>query len=276
MTFHLGTADLERINSATKYPSIPTFHPLNRDGNLEGKPATFVGKVMGEEKIDGTNARVLMLPDSSFLIGSRTELLFADGDLIKNPSQGIVPALHEAVVDIVAKLESWKDVPVDSMRAFYLEVYGGNIGQTAKNYTSDRGQTSFRLFDVADIPLSILDRPRDEIAIWREAGHQRFLGTNERDSWAESVGLELVPALFTVEAAELPMEIPDMLGWMGIMLPRTRAALDEGARGKAEGIILRAPGRQVIYKARFDDYEKTLRRLEKVRGSMVNGKVESR
>jgi hypothetical protein len=44
-------------------------------------------------------------------------------------------------------------------------------------------------------------------------------------------------------------------------LPESRSRLDAQAGGKPEGIVLRAPGRAVIAKARFDDYTRTLKRL---------------
>ncbi|WP_458689940.1 hypothetical protein [Nocardia tengchongensis] len=37
----------------------------------------------------------MSLPDGSWLLGSREELLCAKGDLIGNPAQGIVAALRE-------------------------------------------------------------------------------------------------------------------------------------------------------------------------------------
>ena len=42
-------------------------------------------------------------------------------------------------------------------------------------------------------------------------------------------------------------------------LPTTLVGLD-GTDGRAEGLVLRAPDRSVIAKARFQDYERTLRR----------------
>lgn len=47
---------------------------------------------------------------------------------------------------------------------------------------------------------------------------------------------------------------------MNLDLPRTRSALDEAGGGKPEGIVLRTANRSVIAKARFEDYDRTLRR----------------
>jgi hypothetical protein len=43
-------------------------------------------------------------------------------------------------------------------------------------------------------------------------------------------------------------------------LPGTRVALDGGAGGRAEGVVLRTADRSVIAKARFQDYRRTLKR----------------
>ncbi|WP_043463946.1 hypothetical protein [Kitasatospora sp. MBT66] len=48
--------------------------------------------------------------------------------------------------------------------------------------------------------------------------------------------------------------------WLGEVIPATRVALDDGAVGGAEGIVLRDASRRVIAKARFQDYERTLKR----------------
>src|SRR5262245_22884963 len=96
MTFNVRTADLAKLNSLTKYPSILTYHTLDpRNGGLLEEVTAFVGTVIGTEKVDGTNSRVICLPDGCYLLGSREELLYAKGDLIGNPSLGIVDGLKE-------------------------------------------------------------------------------------------------------------------------------------------------------------------------------------
>src|ERR1043165_1712275 len=94
MSLTVRTAHLAAVNSMTKYPSIPTYHALDpRNGNLTDETVPFNGPVFGTEKIDGANARIILLSDDTYLLGSREELLYAKGDLIENPSQGIVTAL---------------------------------------------------------------------------------------------------------------------------------------------------------------------------------------
>lgn len=60
----------------------------------------FNGPVTLTEKVDGTNSRIIVLPDGSYLIGSREELLYARGDLIGNPALGIVDALRDVAENL--------------------------------------------------------------------------------------------------------------------------------------------------------------------------------
>ena len=70
--FDVRAVDLRLLNSLTKYPSIPTYHTLDpRDGGLTDPATVFSGDVIATEKVDGTNSRLVLLPDGSYLIGSR-------------------------------------------------------------------------------------------------------------------------------------------------------------------------------------------------------------
>jgi hypothetical protein len=90
----LRSVDLTALNSLTKYPSIPTHHELDpKNGGLLESATAFVGSVIGTEKVDGTNGRIIVLPDGNWIIGSREELLHARGDVIANPALGIATAL---------------------------------------------------------------------------------------------------------------------------------------------------------------------------------------
>lgn len=94
--------DLRRLNSATQYPSIATYHTIAEDQQgilLEsGKPfAEADGTVHVTEKIDGTNGRIILFYNDGeldWIIGSRTELLASRGDRIVNNDLGIVDALR--------------------------------------------------------------------------------------------------------------------------------------------------------------------------------------
>lgn len=245
--------DLGVLNSATKYPSIQTYHQLDpKNGKLlEGTALPFGPdtKVVLTEKVDGTNGRVVVMPDGDFFIGSREELLYARGDRIENPNLGIVPVL----LPLAPELR-----PVGTgITVYYLEVYGKGIGGNGKQYTG-AGATGHRLFDIARIPESILERPREQVASWREHGGQAFCGEWMLLNEQENQGLELTPRLGVTDGKELPQSLEDTVRFLKEYAPQTEAPLDDGAGGRAEGIVLRTWDRSLIAKARFQDYARTL------------------
>lgn len=251
--FDVRAVDLRLLNSLTKYPSIPTYHTLDpRDGGLTSPATVFPGEVIATEKVDGTNSRLILLPDGSYLIGSREELLYAKGDLIGNPALGIV----EQLKPVASRLPAGAGI-----RVYYLELYGGKVGGAAKQYTRDPSRFGWRLFDVADLVFwgEPLSWPQERISAWRESGGQPWVSEDALVAIAAAAGLSLTPRLWQRAGADLPAEIGDMHELLSATLPATLAGLD-GTDGRAEGIVLRAPDRSVIAKARFQDYERTLRR----------------
>lgn len=254
--FDVRTANLRALNSLTKYPSIPTYHQLDpRNGQLTDTATGFTGSVIGTEKVDGTNSRIVLLPDGGYLLGSREHLLYAQGDLIGDPALGIVENLRP-VADRLFPLAN-----VHAAIVFYLELYGGKIGGQAKQY-STRGATGWRLFDVAYVEHleDKLAWPAERIASWRDGGGQTFAVETELAGEADRAGMELAPRLFTVPAEALPTDLEAMHALLGLHLPATKVALDDSGNGAAEGIVLRTVDRKVIAKARFQDYERTLKR----------------
>lgn len=251
--FDLRAADLRALNSLTKYPSIPTYHELDpRNGGLLESPTQFPGDVIATEKVDGTNSRIVLLPDGTYVIGSREELLHARGDLIANPALGIVEQLRP-LADRLA------DGFAGSIRAFYLELYGGKVGGAAKQYTADPTRFGWRLFDVMllDDWATPLAWPQAQISAWRESGGQPYASEEQLTDLAAAAGLELTPRLFRTDA--LPRSIAGMQALLTERLPATLVGLD-GVQGRAEGIVFRSPDRKVIAKARFQDYARTLKR----------------
>jgi hypothetical protein len=125
---------LDHVNSATKYPSIATYHVLKGRGNLtESRSCTFGNACLVTEKVDGANARIVFFASSGdYLIGSREELLHAKGDRIANPSMRVVEAtrpIADRMVDIRSGLRS--DSVEDVVLVVWGEVYGCLL------YTSD-------------------------------------------------------------------------------------------------------------------------------------------
>ncbi|MER5618107.1 RNA ligase family protein [Streptomyces sp. NPDC002215] len=248
----IRTIDLAALNTATKYPSIPTYHALDpKNGGLIEEAAAFNSDVYLTEKVDGTNGRIVSFPGGDYILGSREELLYARGDLIGNPALGIADALRP-LADRVTP-------PTSGIRVLYLEVYGGKVTAASREYTSNR-TVGYRLFDTADVPLDVLEWPRTQISGWREDGGQRFLSEYELTQFAKAEDIDLVPRLATVDAGDVPTGIAEMQTFLNDYLPTTRVALDEGAGGHPEGIVLRSGDRSMIAKARFQDYRRTLKR----------------
>jgi hypothetical protein len=248
--------DLRVVNSVTKYPSIPTYHELDpRNGGLLDTCVPFAGTVIGTEKVDGTNSRIILLPDGAWLLGSREELLYARGDLIGNPALGIVEALRP----VAAELALGAIRPL--IRVYFLELYGGRIGGQARQYTADSARVGWRLFDVALIDFAEVEGwPAERISRWRDEGGQAYLAEAELERAARDAGLALTPRLFTLDAADLPTDIEGTQAFLDRHLSGSRCVLDESGQGTAEGIVLRTPDRSVIAKARFQDYQRTLKR----------------
>lgn len=253
---NLDRDTLEKLNSMTKYPSIPTYHALGDKGRLTetiAVPFAPDERVIGTEKVDGTNSRVTVLPSGDVLIGSREEWLHCMGDKVHNPAMGIV----DTVWPLAEQLE------IDGGRkhalTFYVESYGGKIGAGAKQYGTTN--TSFRVFDISEIDIEdmreMLRWDRARIAAWRDAGGQRFFS---HDALVGS-GLPTVPVLFDTKAGLMQGLAVGTMSDARAMLkhwPETRCGLT--ANGKSEGIVVRTPDRSKIAKLRTEDYERALRK----------------
>jgi hypothetical protein len=259
MTFATRTTDLKKLNSLTKYPSIPTYHALGEKGALLEERVAFEGKVLGTEKVDGTNGRVVFLPDGMWIVGSREELLLARGDLMGNPALGIADALRAKAEELAPTL-----CRADRVAVVFVEVFGGTTTAQARQYTGKRA-VSFRIFDVAVIVgfEDVLARPPEQVAAWRDAGGQTFLAVDELAATAAEHGLEPVPALFELDAGDLPRSVAEAHAFLRARLTTTRCKLDDGAGGEPEGMVVRTPDRRVIAKLRFEDYERAARRRGK-------------
>lgn len=251
----LNTINLAALNSATKYPQILTYHGLDpKNGKLiEDQPTEYEDDVILTEKVDGTNARIVRFPDGDYVIGSREDLLYAKGDRILNQTQSIVPALKELADGLAGDPLGG----TDWLTVFFLEVYGGRVSDASKQYTGSQ-TLGYRMFDVAAVSLAVLERPVDQVSTWRKNGGQKFY--NESALWrtSEAEGIPLVPRVGTVKAEVLPTSLEGMYQWLKDGLPTTGVALDDGAKGQAEGIVLRSKNRSVISKARFQDYRRIL------------------
>ncbi len=266
MPFDIQKIDLQKLNSLTKYPSILTYHSLVDRGLLEETVQIhFEGRVFGTEKVDGTNCRIVFCPDKSVIVGSREDFLWERRDLIGNPAMGIVDAVKETVR---TKYEALYDS--DAIKVYYLEVFGKSIGAAAKNYTKS-GAVSFRLFDVNIIKNyeELLALPTDKISHWRENGGQPFVPVEQLRTEAEKAGFTLVPALFEMDASELPTELEATYKFL-LTQSATQCKLDDEAEGIPEGFVVRSADRSRIAKIRREDYERTMKK-GKMKAKVTSG-----
>lgn len=241
--------NLNKLNSITKYPSIPTYHELGERGAPTNKHENVSGVGYVTEKIDGTNTRIIVFPDGDYIIGSREELLTAKGDRIYNPSNGIV----DAVRDVAERLAL-----VNAAHCFVVfgEVYGGKIN-AHKQYTTT-GEYGFRVFDVMmisqDAMRQLVNMEVRQIAMWRDAGGQKFFSVDALLDFCTKAGLERVP--FIGLKNMLPDSLADTKIWLGDVAKRSAATLDDHAEAQPEGVVVRSADRSWIVKLRFEDYRK--------------------
>lgn len=257
----LWTLDLRKLNSVTKYPSIPTYHVMGERGCLTDElTVSFDGshgpeELIATEKVDGANARVVRMPDASYLIGSREQWLYSKDDLIFNPDHGIVDLLR-VVANLCISRSSATNDPVE---VYYFEVFGGRTGGNAKQYTSDRSY-GYRLFDVVHLPLDkfgeVMDMDAEQISGWRERGGQPFLNEEQLQDVAARFELELTPR---IPIDSVPDNHQEVMDWLKEKLPETQCRLDAEAGGKPEGVVVRTLDRSKIVKIKYRDYERTLR-----------------
>ena len=247
----LRSIDLAALNSATKYPSIPTYHHINpSNGILLDQTLPLAGQVTVTEKVDGVSARIVVLPGGQYVIGSREELLHAKGDVVANPALGVVRALRDLADSII------EPPGRDTIMVYFGEVYGGPANAAWRNYCGNH-EAGFRLFDIAHISSEVLHWPRSRISGWRQRGGQAYL---PEALLASQTVAEVTPRLATLDGADLPTGLQETRDWMAGLLPATRAALDDQARGHPEGVVLRTENRRGIVKLRFEDYDRTLHR----------------
>lgn len=246
------STDLRFINSITKYPPIPTLHALGDRGIPTDEVLVDFGGCVVDvtEKIDGTNARIL-LSGYSFAIGSRENLLTVNGDVLYDPAQDIVAAIRDIANDLTE--DTW-----DPLRVVYGEVYGGKVTGSSKQYTSDRAAMRWRVFDVVDYDCGDLEHLREmspeEVSRWREGPRVDFMETHERVAFCRTHNLDAVPGLRASEPP--PTDRRLVMEWLGDTIPESLAKIDATGLGKPEGVVVRTPDRSRIAKVRFDDYRK--------------------
>jgi hypothetical protein len=270
--FDLRDRDFQaRLNSATKYPSIPTYHIIDPKNGMLSEPVIDFGDqpVQISEKIDGTNARIVILPDQwTWAIGSRENLLSCAENWIHNPELGIVAELAGTATELY---DYHYRQGIEEVRVYFFEVYGGRIGQNFMHYSTDKTVFGHRLFDVIEFSDELfketMSHSREDVAGWRERGNQPFVGWDRFLEISQEANLVRAPIIERRQAGEdIPTSLQDALDWMReFLLDGSGAKLDPSALGQPEGIVLKSHDRKVTAKLRIQDYESTLRRQAKER-----------
>lgn len=263
---------LPRLNSLTKYPSIPTYHKLGENGLLtEERNVVLTGPTVNTEKIDGINIRIIFR-GGDYVIGSREELLFARGDRLYNAKDGIVLFL---VNKVMPELELMRPLHSDYITV-YGELYGGNLPK-AGNYTNTKS-FGFRIFDVVNLSKSII-RAKDiavkDLSMWREDPENgplfttayRNIETGEynhalyRSDITKKIDNVLdVPDKYAAPrllGMPLPETIKDTYDFLCALITKTRCAIDDPP-GLPEGVICRDAENKHRVKLKLRDYERTL------------------
>lgn len=256
---------LPTVNSLTKYPSILTYHSLGQRGVLNEEiqvPFPLDADVLLTEKIDGTNARIIILEDGSYLLGSREELLYASGDLLYNTDMGIVDTIRNTLPmgAVPEFLDSLGISFTSDIIVLFMEVFGHGIQKAGQGYSGGKPIKSLRLFDVARIPQAdfweqLVEKTPAEAAAWRDAGGQSFVSTDEL---AKMSGIDKVPVVGSVAGKDLPVSCEATLRFLNEWTPESRCLLGEKPC-RSEGLVLRTKDRKSIAKVRFEDYERTMR-----------------
>lgn len=273
----------KKANSLTKYPSIQTYHKIGEGGILEEK-LTFPHdnkKLYITEKIDGINVRIIILKHEDkydYIIGGREDWLHAKGDrAILAKEKKKIAYISNIAECLIEGLEDY--ILPDTLYCFYGELHGSKLQKSWKNYTCHEDTYGFRVFDAWDMPLNIFEDLVDSLdengcSLWRENGKQPYWSVNLLSQRIEHMQEKIadgfakllrVPYIETKELKEIPESIQGAYEFLK-RYQYTNVNLDNEHRTdspKAEGIVIRNDDRSYIAKLRFEDYERTLRKLER-------------
>lgn len=268
--------DFTKLDSMTKYPSMPNYHSMENQKMLK-VPVEIAVDFIGEsvflfEKIDGMNMRLIFGFDGMVYLGTRDRLVFGPVHYTKLCDC----YMHNYNVEIfklliLPHLESiyqfMRNVKIimqtgPSFIVMYFELYGSEIGDQSKNYSTDTSKKAIALLDIAwveDEP-KVLAMKLESLRSWRDRGGQTYLGIYNVYRMAEQIGLSCPPQLTKEPMANFRIDsIHDAFNLIKAWSGLTRVNLD-GKEGKSEGIIVRNEDRTKIAKLRIDEYRYTIQK----------------
>lgn len=247
--------NLRAINSATKYPSIPTYHTMGEKGILQSSSLSFGDNVYVTEKVDGTSVRIILLPnEGTYLLGSREELLYCNGDVVHNPALDIVDNL-KPIADQLCVNKLFNPVR-DKITVIFLEQFGNRGVGNYKAYSKSGKNAGFRVFDICEVGYDVLSKPIEKIASWRDNGGQNFYRFGTLLPVCDILSLQQVPLIKVVD--RLPVCIQGTFDFLQSCISSSLVKLEDEATGIPEGVVIRNADRTKIAKIRFEDYKRTL------------------
>ena len=163
----------------------------------------------------------------------------------------------------------------DKIYVVYGEIYGGSLPAT-KNYTSNKKNIGFRIFDVRTVVPDILnDDCIEKICYDREhfnseGDHMRWytreeLQTNNSnqiqfvtESGVITRSYQNIIHSMNAGTIRFPKDIESSYEYMIYLGRCSNYCLDEVVDNKCEGYVFRNQNRSKIFKMRFEDYERTI------------------
>lgn len=253
---------LERVNEATRYPSIPHYHQYSASQFrlLERLVVDFdkaPGPLHVTEKLNGDGVRIILPPSThgtAYYLGSRRVLLTSAGDLIYNPLKGIVRALRPVADELVdnATNASWLDIR-QWWTVIYGELIGPGFGMLHDSPPYELADSQFRVYDIATFDASVLTMTVPEITAWRERGGLDYMAWDGLGRLlGVTVGLQAAPELAVLEG---PVMMPRTLAATALWMEGwSKSETAQGASVESEGVIVRSDRPRVMAKMRLRRY----------------------
>jgi len=266
----INIEDFNILNHITKYPSIKTYHKI-RNGRLEEQLTDnerFYNSadIYITEKIDGSNFRIIIDDSGDYIIGNRNTFLYAKGDRIKSNEYSVI--LNNINLYTNFASDMFKYNPPAKFFIIYGELFGGK----GNKIYSKTQQTDFRVFDIQRITslewnhLSSSLTNINAVINWRESSvnFDRWFSVNQLSYVCNTYNIKQVPSIKVKDNKFMCTSIKDTYKELKNIITTTNASIDNDYAGlRAEGIVVRTGNRSLIRKIRYEDYEKTLKCINK-------------
>lgn len=264
----LQTEFLDKLERATRFPSILALHRMDQKGRLlPERQVQFEDdeELFFTEKLDGVNVRLILLPCGRRYVGSRKQILYCVGDEVYNPVQGVVEHLSKLFPAWFKNSYAEQQPPPDGWYGDHFVLFGELYGAehdgagvpspaSAKQY----GQPGFRAFaverrgeegDALPLPFPLIPFKNSDVgtAPVGRLAHHLFSGVARVPSLQPSAEFQ---------AAVRHGSVQDLLPHLEF---ETQVETAPGAWRHAEGVIVRNADGTKIAKLRVEDYRRACR-----------------